>query len=72
MTPAATRNDAARPRLEAAELAGCVLRLATGRRLVVVGIGRDGIAQAITADADHARGALLLELRPTDLQRDLG
>lgn len=58
--PAAAFGDTARPRLERTELAERVFGLAPGRRLVVVDIGCDGIAQAITADDDHARGAFLL------------
>lgn len=48
------------PQMEAIDLAGQVLRVEAGRRLVVVGIGRDGVAQAIASDTDRTRSVLLL------------
>lgn len=45
-------------------LAGRVLDLAPGQRLACVGLGGDGVAEAIAGRDDHARCALQLDARP--------
>lgn len=65
MASDATANDvrggARGPCLDEAELSGRVLRLGAGQKLVVVGLGGDGVAQAIAAEGDPTRCALILD-----------
>lgn len=53
-------DAAARPRITAGELARGILRLGPAQRLVVVGIGREGVGALVAQAAESRRSALLV------------